>query len=278
MVVIVIIGLLATVVMINVLPSQDKAMITKARADIATLEQAMEMYRLDNLIYPAGSDGLNALVAAPPGLTQPERYRPGGYIRGLPKDPWGRPYQLAVPGKSGPFDISRSGPTARRAARVKTPTFRAGSSNSVMRHNGFTLVELMVVITVMALLAGAVVLSFGDIRGGAAEAAGPFAARLAAARDEAIVSGAPVSGWVTASGYGFERYREGRWEPLMVKPFEGANWGSGTRVVTGNATAPRARVRFDSLGMPDAPLMIRLERNGRISNITVVANGDVNVE
>ena len=67
MVVIVIIGLLATVVMVNVMPSQDKAMVTKAKADIATLEQAMEMYRLDNLAYPSGGDGLNALVGAPAG-------------------------------------------------------------------------------------------------------------------------------------------------------------------------------------------------------------------
>ena len=105
MVVIVIIGLLATVVLINVLPSQDKAMATKARADIATLEQAMEMYRLDNLSYPSGGAGLQALVSAPGGLTQPGRYRPGGYIKSLPNDPWGRPYQLSVPGRSGPFDI-----------------------------------------------------------------------------------------------------------------------------------------------------------------------------
>ncbi|WP_324809108.1 type II secretion system major pseudopilin GspG [Sphingomonas sp. LY29] len=105
MVVIVIIGLLATVVMINVLPSQDRAMETKARADIATLEQAMEMYRLDNLTYPSGSDGLNALVTPPPSLAQSGRYRPGGYIKNVPQDPWGRPYQLTVPGKSGPFDI-----------------------------------------------------------------------------------------------------------------------------------------------------------------------------
>ena len=104
MVVIVIIGLLATVVLINVLPSQDKAMVTKARADIATLGQAMEMYRLDNFTYPSGSDGLNALVS-PPANAQTGRYRPGGYIKNLPKDPWGRPYQLAVPGKKGPFDI-----------------------------------------------------------------------------------------------------------------------------------------------------------------------------
>lgn len=103
MVVIVIIGLLATVVMVNVMPSQDKAMATKAKADIATLEQAMEMYRLDNLTYPSGSDGLNALVSPPAGQTG--GYRPGGYIKSLPKDPWGRPYQLSVPGKSGAFDI-----------------------------------------------------------------------------------------------------------------------------------------------------------------------------
>ena len=70
MVVIFIIGLLATVVMINVLPSQDRAMVTKAKADISTLENALEQYRLDNLTYPASTDGLNALVTAPPALAQ----------------------------------------------------------------------------------------------------------------------------------------------------------------------------------------------------------------
>ncbi len=105
MVVIVIIGLLATVVLINVLPSQDQAMTTKARADIATLENAMELYKLDNFTYPTGADGLQALVAPPAGLTQPARYRPGGYVKRLPNDPWGRAYQISVPGKSGDFDI-----------------------------------------------------------------------------------------------------------------------------------------------------------------------------
>lgn len=106
MVVIFIIGLLTTVVLINVLPSQDRAMITKAQADIATLESALELYRLDNLTYPAGNDGLNALVTAPPGLAQPERYRRGGYIKRLPEDPWGRPYNFQSPGPDGKaFDI-----------------------------------------------------------------------------------------------------------------------------------------------------------------------------
>ena len=104
MVVIVIIGLLATVVIINVLPSQDKAMVTKAKADISTLSQAMEMYRLDNLSYPGGGEGLQALVSQP-ATAQAGRYRPGGYVKSLPNDPWGRPYQLAVPGRNGPFDI-----------------------------------------------------------------------------------------------------------------------------------------------------------------------------
>ena len=101
MVVIVIIGLLATVVLINVMPSQDKAMQTKARTDIATLEQAMEMYRLDNFTYPTD---LNALVQPPVG-SDSTRYRSGGYVKRLPSDPWNRPYQLTVPGRGGPFDI-----------------------------------------------------------------------------------------------------------------------------------------------------------------------------
>ena len=84
MVVIVIIGLLATVVALNVLPSQDRAMVQKARADIATLEQAIETYRLDNMVFPTDQQGLQALRRAPAGLNQPERYREGGYIRRLP--------------------------------------------------------------------------------------------------------------------------------------------------------------------------------------------------
>jgi general secretion pathway protein G len=103
MVVIVIIGLLATVVAINVLPSQDRAMVGKARADISTLEQAVETYRLDNLTFPAS---LDALVSAPAGMANPERYRQGGYIRRLPEDPWGNPYQFRAPGSDGrAFDV-----------------------------------------------------------------------------------------------------------------------------------------------------------------------------
>jgi len=105
MVVIVIIGLLATMVMINVMPSQDRAMVEKARADVSVLEQAMETYRLDNLVYPTTEQGLAALVQAPAGLSRPERYRQGGYVRRLPDDPWGNAYQYHRPGRQAAFDV-----------------------------------------------------------------------------------------------------------------------------------------------------------------------------
>jgi len=113
MVVIVIIGLLATVVMLNVLPSQDRAMVEKATADIRTLEQALEMYKLDNLSYPTVEQGLEALVTAPAGLSRPERYRTDGYIRRLPEDPWGNAYQFVIPGEMGVYDLYSLGADGR---------------------------------------------------------------------------------------------------------------------------------------------------------------------
>ena len=114
MVVIVIIGLLATVVAINVLPSQDEAMVGKARADIAVLEQAIETYRLDNLTFPDDAQGLQALVGAPAGLARPERYRQGGYVRRLPEDPWGNPYQYRRnSAHGGQFDVWSMGADGR---------------------------------------------------------------------------------------------------------------------------------------------------------------------
>ncbi|HYG26048.1 MAG TPA: type II secretion system major pseudopilin GspG [Caulobacteraceae bacterium] len=113
MVVVVILGLLATVVLVNVLPAQDRAMREKARADIAVLEQAVESYRLDNLTFPRAEHGLEALVTAPGDMTRPDRYREGGYIRRLPKDPWGNAYGYAYPGKHGVFDVYSLGADGR---------------------------------------------------------------------------------------------------------------------------------------------------------------------
>jgi general secretion pathway protein G len=101
MVTLFILALLTTVVAINVLPNQDKAMVQKAKADIAVLGQALETYRLDNLTYPDAGTGLQALVTPPEGVGT----RTEGYIRKLPNDPWNRPYQYSVPGRNGAFDI-----------------------------------------------------------------------------------------------------------------------------------------------------------------------------
>jgi general secretion pathway protein G len=101
MVTLFILALLTTVVAINVLPNQDKAMVQKAKADIAVLGQAMETYRLDNLTYPDAGTGLQALVTPPAGAGA----RTEGYIKKLPNDPWNRPYQYSNPGRSGAFDV-----------------------------------------------------------------------------------------------------------------------------------------------------------------------------
>ena len=101
MVVIVILGLLATIVIINVMPAADRAANTKARADIATLEQAVDMYRLDHQAYPPTGEGLQALIT-------------GRYIRRLPDDPWGNPYRYSMPGPDGrPYQISSWGADGR---------------------------------------------------------------------------------------------------------------------------------------------------------------------
>jgi len=110
MVVIVILGLLATVVVINVLPAQEQGKIGKARTDIATLEQALEQYAIDIGRLPSGEEGLDALTSPPRSLRQPEKYRAGGYIRRLPQDPWGNPYRYARPGEQGrQYDVYSTG-------------------------------------------------------------------------------------------------------------------------------------------------------------------------
>lgn len=113
MVVIVIIGLLTTVVVINVLPSQDRAMVDKARTDISVLEQALELYKVDMLSYPTTEQGLEALVKVPDGVANAARYRQDGYIKRLPNDPWGNPYQYIYPGEHGKFDIMSLGADGR---------------------------------------------------------------------------------------------------------------------------------------------------------------------
>ena len=95
MVVILILGLLATIVVQSLRGATDKAKRTKAQADLAELKTALDRYYIDNGSYPTTDQGLNALVNRPTNGRIPANYEEGGYIQRVPLDPWGTPYQYA---------------------------------------------------------------------------------------------------------------------------------------------------------------------------------------
>lgn len=103
LVVLVIIGVLAALVVPNVLSRADDARITAARSDINNLMQALKLYKLDNQRYPSSEQGLDALVRKPTAGTPPPNWRV--YVEKLPNDPWGRPYRYAYPGVKGEVDV-----------------------------------------------------------------------------------------------------------------------------------------------------------------------------
>lgn len=105
MVVIVILGILATMVVPNIMGNKEKADHQKAVTDITSLEQALQQYKLDNNVYPSTEQGLQALVSKPTVAPEPRQYMRGGYIQRLPTDPWGYEYQYLSPGEHGDFDL-----------------------------------------------------------------------------------------------------------------------------------------------------------------------------
>lgn len=109
MVVVVILGILATMVIPNVFSNRDKAERQKVVSDLTALENAMEMYYLDNSRYPTTEQGLEALVEKPRIDPQPRHFPEAGYIRRLPADPWGNQYQLLSPGQNARYDIFSMG-------------------------------------------------------------------------------------------------------------------------------------------------------------------------
>ena len=108
LVVLLIIGLLSTLVAINVLPSQDRAMVEKAKADISIMGNALEMHRLERFTYPSSELGLKALLKTG-GEDSLNNVNNRGYIKSLPKDPWGNDYQYIIPGQNGEYDLFSMG-------------------------------------------------------------------------------------------------------------------------------------------------------------------------
>jgi general secretion pathway protein G len=103
MVVVVILGILAAIVVPRVMDRPDAARITKAKADIRAMETALNLYKLDNFVYPNTDQGLQALVSKPSGTPEPRNWKQ--YMDRLSKDPWGNEYQYLAPGIKGTVDI-----------------------------------------------------------------------------------------------------------------------------------------------------------------------------
>ncbi|MBP8127677.1 MAG: type II secretion system major pseudopilin GspG [Aeromonadaceae bacterium] len=109
MVVIVILGILASLVVPNLMGNKEQADRQKAVSDIVALENALDMYKLDNSRFPTTEQGLEALVTKPQSEPEPRNYKEDGYIRRLPQDPWGNAYQLMSPGEHGKIDVFSMG-------------------------------------------------------------------------------------------------------------------------------------------------------------------------
>jgi len=111
MVILVVIGVLAALIVPNVLDRADDSRVTAAQTDVNQLMQALRLYRLDNQTYPTAEQGLQALVTRPAAAPVPSNWRP--YVERLPTDPWGRPYQYLNPGIHGPVDVFSFGADGR---------------------------------------------------------------------------------------------------------------------------------------------------------------------
>lgn len=140
--------------------------------------------------------------------------------------------------------------------------------------NGFTLVELMVVIAIMALAATAVVLTIPGEERTVRSEADRLAARLAAARDVAVIEGRSVSVNFAPSGYGFERRVEGAWQPLPGRAFEQRNWPSDVRFVAGDGQGT-ARILFDRIGTSPTPQTVVLAGGDTREVVRISATGEV---
>ena len=105
MVVVVIMGILAALVVPKLMGRTDDARIIAAKQDIATVMQALKLYKLDNQHYPTTEQGLLALIVKPTAGPKANGWKSGGYLDKLPKDPWGNPYQYLSPGFKGEIDV-----------------------------------------------------------------------------------------------------------------------------------------------------------------------------
>ncbi|HEY1125056.1 MAG TPA: GspH/FimT family pseudopilin [Sphingobium sp.] len=141
------------------------------------------------------------------------------------------------------------------------------------RRNGFSLIELLVVIVIIGLLSSAVVLTMTDPRGRITGDADRFAGRVRAARDSAIVSGRPMALWVSQTGYGFERRQDGTWQAMSEGPLAATDWSRETQARFDGVS--QLRMVFDSIGRADQPLDFTLARDAQHIRVRIDLDGRV---
>ncbi len=109
LVVVVILGILASIIIPKIMTRPEEAKRTKAKMDIKAIETALNLYRLDSDVYPSTEQGLEALVTKPTTGVIPRNWKEGGYLDKVPKDPWGTPYVYLSPGVNKEFDLESYG-------------------------------------------------------------------------------------------------------------------------------------------------------------------------
>ena len=244
MVVLVIIGVLAALIVPNVLDRADDARVTAAKTDVNNLMQALKLYRLDNQRYPTAEQGLQALLTKPTTAPVPPNWKP--YLDKLPNDPWGIPTvpQPRHQGRDRRDVLWRRRPGRRRGQKCgywQLATDRVGwnaprglNSSSLAltktsASRGFTLLELLVVVAIIAMATAGVGFALRDTSQTQLEReAQRLAALLESARAQfRVASGVPVRWRATPTGFRFEGLapsaqpmpdcRSNGWSPAYVR-------------------------------------------------------------